>query len=235
MDYRLDRSNFPNVEHVTEILVNRFGRQSLGNKDDPFDELLFIILSSKTPPARYEKAYCALKIAYPDPNDLVNADTSQIAGVISCAGLQNRKAKAILMIARRLLKEFNAVSLAQLSTFSDNEAESFLRSLPEVSKKSARCVLMYSFGRQFFPVDSHCFRITKRLGWVSEEAHLTEKCADEIQDRIPSELRRDLHVGMILLGREYCKPSNPDCVHCPVQTYCVTGKTAMSVKKIYLI
>jgi endonuclease III len=224
MDICFYKTNRPEVKRITEILVNHFGHQSLGNKENPLDELLFIILSSKTPPTRYEEAYKALRNAYPDLNDLADADWTKISGIISCAGLQNRKAKAMVTIAKRLRDEFGTVSLSLLSELSNDEAESFLRSFPEVSKKSARCVLMYSLGRQFFPVDTHCFRISKRLGWVSGDAQLTESCTDELQDSIPPNLRRDLHVGMILLGRHYCKPRNPDCEHCPILEFCITGK-----------
>lgn len=219
------------VKHVSRILLKQYGRQNLGNKDDPFDELLFILLSSKTPPERYESAYEKLKNSYPNPTDLADVHWQIIADIISYAGLQNRKAKAIVAISKQLRDQFGTVSLSFLSKLSTTEAEKFLISFPEVSIKSARCILMYSIDRQLFPVDSHCFRIIKRLGWVSTDQNLTDKCADELQENIPPEFRKDLHVGMILLGRQYCTPKNPSCKDCPIVEFCITGQEALKSRE----
>ena len=155
----------PHVEQVARALVRAFGRPTLGNKKNPFNELLYVLLSSKTPPARYREAYCALRRAYRRADDLAMAEPSRVAGVICRAGLQNRKARAVVAIALRLRERFGRVTLAPLVHMTNEEAESLLTTLPEVSKKTARCVLMYALQRSVFPVDSHCFRISQRLGY----------------------------------------------------------------------
>lgn len=213
----------PHVEKITEALVGNFGRPSLGNKRNPFNELLYILLSSKTPPDRYQKVYRALRGVYRTANSLANARWEEVAQVISEGGLQNRKAKAIVSIAQRLKREFGRVSLAPLTKMPNEEAEDFLTSLPEVSKKTARCVLMYALDRPTFPVDTHCFRIAQRLGWAPQGVYLTDHQADELQDGVPERLRRDLHVGMVLLGRYYCLPKNLRCRECPLLRFCSTG------------
>lgn len=215
---------FPHVEEATEALVQRFGRPTLGNKRNPLNELLYILLSSKTPPDRYQDVYCALRRVYGRADSLADARPGDVAKVISHGGLQNRKARAIVSIAQRLRQEFGRVTLAPLARMTSEEAEGFLIALPEVSKKTARCVLMYALERPVFPVDAHCFRIARRLGWVSKGTYLTDHRADELQDGVPECLRRDLHVGMVLLGRHYCLPKNPRCRECPLLEFCPTGQ-----------
>lgn len=216
---------YPYAQEITSILVRKYGRPTLGNKKNPFNELLYIILSSKTPPARYQEVYRTLRSSYKQARDLAVADPERLATVLSIGGLQHRKARAIVSISRRLLHTFGRVTLSPLIRMETASAETFLTNLPEVSKKTARCVLLYSLNRDVFPVDSHCFRVTVRLGWVDGRHSLTDRMADEIQRRVPSALRRDLHVGMILLGREYCLPHNPRCRECPVVTFCRYGKS----------
>lgn len=213
----------PNVKEVAQALIKRFDSPDLGNKRNPFNELLYIILSSKTPPDRYQEVYKALKRAYPRADDFIAADPAEVARVINRAGLQNRKAHAIVAIARKLQKEFGRVTLAPLKQMTDEEAERFLESLPEVSKKTARCVSMYALDRAVFPVDAHCFRISKRLGWVSTEMSLTPRAADELQQGVPERLRKDLHIGMVILGRNYCLVRGPKCEDCPLMQLCPTG------------
>ncbi|MBN1813953.1 MAG: hypothetical protein JXA14_19105 [Anaerolineae bacterium] len=216
-------SVFPSVGEIADVLTARFGCPRLGNKSNPFNELLYILLSSKTPPDRYQEVYRTLRLIYKKADSLADADPEDVAEVISQGGLQNRKAQAIVAIARRLRQEFGRVTLAPLARMSDQEAERFLMSLPEVSKKTARCVLMYSLDRAVFPVDSHCFRICKRLGWISGENSLTDRVADFLQEGVPSSLRLPLHIGMVLLGRDICLPTRPRCESCPVIEYCSLG------------
>jgi endonuclease III len=222
------QSHYPQSEEIAEALSRCFGRHSLGNKKNPFNELLFIILSAKTPPDRYQAVYRLLRRHYPNANNLSTASYQEIASIIEQAGLQHRKSRAIVDIARRLDRDFGRVTLAPLAKMTAEQAEAFLVSLPGVSLKTARCVLMYSLDQQVFPVDSHCLRICRRLGWLPENAKLTNHRASEIQERIPLHIRKDLHVGMILLGRELCTPINPSCDRCPILSYCPTGKQVVS-------
>ena len=181
------------------------------------------MLSSKTPPNRYQEVYRKLRCAYARAEKLADAQPEDIALVITEGGLENRKARAIASIARQLKQKFGRVTLAPLQKMTDEDAETFLSSLPEVNKKTARCVLMYALGRPVFPVDSHCFRIAQRLGWIPKEVYLTDRRADELQAGVPQPLRRDLHVGMVLVGRNYCLPKNLRCSDCPLLELCPSG------------
>lgn len=221
-----------NVIEVTKMLLKVYGHQFLGNKKNPFSELVFILLSSKTPPERYQSAYLRLKRHYPKSDDLAMANWDALAELIKDTGLQNRKAKALVKISQRIKRERGEVSLAFLKHWSDDDAENYLCSLPEISKKSARCILMYSLDRQVFPVDNHCFRICQRLGWVGENASLSDRVSDLLQDGVPLELRKDLHVCMVLLGRDFCTPTNPDCAHCPILSFCPAGQSGLLTSSV---
>ena len=213
----------PHVEEIAEALVRRFGRPTLGNKKNPFNELLYIILSSRTPPDNYQETYRSLRREFKAASSIAEARAEYVAGTIEQGGLHNKKARAITEIASRLKETYGRVTLAPLKYMETNEAERFLTSLPGVSTKTARCVLMYALDRPVFPVDVHCYRVAQRLGWTPEGEPLTERRADDLQAGVPEHLRRDLHVGMVLLSRHYCRPQTPNCRECPLVGFCPTG------------
>lgn len=221
------------VYEITKALQERFGTPDLGNKQDPFDELLFILLSSKTPPDRYQKVYQQLRKRYPELDSLADAQWEEVASTINQAGLHNRKAKAFVQIARQTRNDFGRVTLDPLRNYPNEEAEKYLTALPEVSKKTAKCVLMYSLEREVFPADNHCLRIASRLKWILEKPTFSEKTADYLEEGIPGNARKALHVGMVELGRHYCTPRNPSCETCPILEYCPTGK-ALTLERIKL-
>lgn len=213
----------PHVEQVTRALVRKFGRPTLGNKKNPFNELLYIVLSSRTPPSNYQDTYRSLRRKFKTADSLAEASPEEVAGAIEHGGLQNKKARAITAIASELERRFGRVTLAPLKRMQTDEAEEFLLSLPGVSTKTARCVLMYALDRPVFPVDVHCHRVSRRLGWAPSGVDITKHRANELQDGVPEHLRRDLHVGMILLGRQYCLPKSPRCRRCPLLEFCPMG------------
>ncbi|WP_459724201.1 endonuclease III domain-containing protein [Sideroxyarcus sp. TK5] len=193
------------------------------NLKDPLDELLFIICSTKTEEASYLNSFRALKESFPTHNAIAAADAGSIARAIVRGGLSNQKAKAIRNLLDAVVARFGEPGLEPLRSMGDDEAEDFLVSLPGVGKKIARCVLMYSLGRNVFPVDTHCWRIARRLGWVrptQKDGHCAPRDMDRIQSKIPLKLRHSLHVNMVSLGREICTAIAPKCEKCPVTDWC---------------
>lgn len=194
------------------------------NLKDPLDELLFIICSTKTGEASYRSTFQLLKETFPTHLQIAEAPTEYIARPIVSGGLSNQKAKAIRDLLDVIVKKFGEPTLKPLRKMSDKEAEAFLLSLPGVGKKVARCVLMYSLDRQVFPVDTHCWRIARRLGWVrstQKDKHCAPRDMDRLQSKIPPELRYSLHVNMISLGRDICTPSTPCCDECQISALCL--------------
>lgn len=212
-----------NVWDVAAALKTRYRDFNHYNRKNPLDELLFIICSTKTGEASYRSTFRSLKETFPTHYQIAEAPAEYIARPIVSGGLSNQKAKAIRELLDIIVEKFGEPSLKSLRAMGDAEAEAFLLSLPGVGKKVARCVLMYSLGRQVFPVDTHCWRIARRLGWVrptQKDKHCAPRDMDRLQSKIPPELRYSLHVNMISLGREICTPAAPRCEECPISAWC---------------
>lgn len=212
-----------NVGEVAAALKYRYADFNHYNLKDPLDELLFIICSTKTDEANYRASFEALKAAFPTPNLLAQATAVYIAKPIAVGGLSNRKSKAIRSLLDAIVASFGVLTLEPLREMSDRDAETFLTALPNVGKKVARCVMMYALNRKVFPVDTHCWRIARRLGWVrptQKNRRCVPRDMDRLQSKIPPELRYSLHVNMISLGREVCTATAPRCEECPIAAWC---------------
>ncbi len=208
---------------VASALSQTYDDFNHNNKSNPLNELLFVICSRKTNRPNYMATYLSLKRRFPRFEFLANASQEEIRVAIAKGGLSNQRARAIRETMEIIVSRFGNASLAPLKELSDGECEEFLTSLPWVGKKTARCVMMYSLARQVFPVDTHCWRVCRRLGWVRKErsAHsCTSKDMDKLQEIIPAKLRHSLHVNMVSLGRDVCTAGHPSCHKCPIEDCC---------------
>jgi endonuclease III len=224
---------FPGVRRVFRLLAGTYPQSRLGNKTNPLDELAYIILSGRTSEAKYQAVYRAFKKRFPRWEEVADSSLEEIAAAIVLGGLARQKAAYLRGIPRQARQDFGEVSLRALRTFSTPDAERYLRTLPGVGLKTARCVLMYSLDRAVFPADIHCLRIMARLGWINCIASNTREVADRMQrgDRnsnaiaeaaqtgIPPRLRHDLHVYLVQHGRLVCRP-RPSCEQCVLRKVC---------------
>lgn len=211
------------VTTIYRILNKKYGHNFHHNKRNPIDELIFVILSTKTTEAVYLRVYNEVKRDFPTYVSINKAPATLIAKTIKRAGLSNQKATALKEAFKIITEEFGRLTLAPLKKMSDEECENFLLTLPGVGKKVARCIMMYSLEREVFPVDTHCWRVCCRLGWAqgfSPNVAPTVKDQDSLQEIIPKEYRFSLHVSMVSLGREICTAKSPKCTICPISKYC---------------
>jgi len=193
----------------------------LGNKADPLDEAIYIVLSFQTDLARFSSTWSRLRAAYPSWDALERASAREVARVLRGGGLHRQKAKTI----RSLLADVRSVagehSLDLLRHMNDDEAEKLLTRLPGLSWKAARCVLLYSLGRNVLPVDSNTFRVLKRTGVLSRQAvYRRRSLHNAIQAAVPAPRRRSLHVNLVVHGQRTCLPRNPRCPCCPLNAEC---------------
>ena len=212
-----------NIYLVSITLKKRYNDFSHCNLKNPLDELLFILCSVMTPEGSYRGIFRNLKRKYPTFDSLNDVRVRDMASLIKKGGLSNQKAIAIKKILETIRLRFGRVTLSPLKKMRDHDVEAFLTSLPRVGVKVARCVMMYSLDRQVFPIDTHIWRITCRVGWVrptNKEKSCRKKDMDRLQEKIPPELRFSLHVNMISLGREICSANSPKCNVCPIERYC---------------
>jgi endonuclease III len=197
----------------------------LGNKLDPLDELIYIQLSIRTREGTYADIYKDLHHRVNgDWEELLRIPGAEVLAILRVGGMAEVKLARLRGQIERIREVFGRVTLDPLRAMSNVEAESFLRQLPGVGPKAARCVLMYSLDRQVFPVDSHCRRILARLGFLPQA--IDRKAADDyLEPLVPPEIRYSLHVNLVHHGRTLCLPITPHCDRCPLLGLCPTGQT----------
>jgi endonuclease III len=213
-----------NIVLIASELTKSYEDFEHHNRKNPLDELLLILCSVKRGEKVYLRAYKSLKRAFPTFEKLNRASIKELTEKIEWGGLQNQKARSLKKITTAITGRFGILTLAPLRRMTEEECEEFLCSLPGVGKKVARCVMLYSLGMRVFPVDTHCWRVSKRLGWIkanSKHKFCTSQDMDILQDKVPPRLRLSLHVNMVSLGREFCLARLPKCQSCPIAKCCL--------------
>lgn len=213
------------IYRIERILRNHYQPSNLGNKKNPLNELLYIIISLRTTNPSLQRNYLKFKKLYPKWDDAYKAKVISIARVLKTAGLSMQKAHNLKRILLKIKKDWGILSLRKLKKLDNTCLEEYLLSLPGIGLKSARCIMMYSFAREVFPVDSHCFRIIKRLGWIPSYSKNNINIQNDIQKLIPLRLRYRLHVNLIQHGRAVCFPYRPRCRLCFLNNHCKYAKT----------
>ena len=100
-----------------------------------------------------------------------------------------------------------------------DDASEWLKQLPGVGTKTANCVLLFSSGRPALPVDTHIFRVAKRLGLVSPKASI-EQAHEVLESMVPPDDVYQFHILMIEHGRKVCHAQRPHCLQCVLQELC---------------
>jgi len=210
------------VREVHRRLARRLGPLDPPRRLDPLEELVLTVLSQNTSDVNRDRAYAALRKRFPTWGALAAATPAEVADAIRPGGLANTKAPRILSILREIRDREGNLDLSWMEGASDAEVRDYLTSLPGVGPKTAACVLAFSLGRPALPVDTHVYRVARRLGWIPPR--VSAAAAHGVMDAIvPPKLRVAMHVGLIRLGRQICKPGRPLCESCPLQDLCPTA------------
>ncbi len=204
---------------VCTLLERRFGRPGGWRTKSPLDALVGVILSQNTSDRNSRPAFRALKKTFSSWEKVLKAPTKSIAKVIRSAGLANIKAKRIKESLKEIKRARGRLDLSFLSALPTEKAKKFLLSLYGVGPKSAAVVLNFSFGRPEFPVDTHIYRVTRRLGLVPLKAS-REKTQEIMNSLVPDGEKTPCHVNLIQLGRTICRPGVPLCSTCPLNRAC---------------
>jgi endonuclease-3 len=206
------------VAAVARRLAKEYGPVRRARRP-PFDELVQTVLSQNTTDVNSARTFASLKERFPRLEDLATANVRTIASRIRLGGLERVKARYLKDITRELLARRGDTDLSLLNKMSDADAEAWLTSLPGVGAKTARVVLLFSFGRDVFPVDTHILRLTKRLGFIPAKA--TADAAHKFWDeRCPPGKARGLHLNLIRHGRDVCAARRPACDACVLAEPC---------------
>jgi endonuclease III len=213
------------VQRFHKIFVDldsAYPQDNLRNKVNPLDELVFIVLSRRTREAQYQRAYNELRKLCRPWSKFLSTPEKTLRKVLQPRGLVNQRVATLRAVFSTIIQDFGSLTLAPLKRMSYSEAYHYLRSLPGVNDKTAKCVMLYSLSLPALPVDTHTLRVSKRLGLLPSGTSLF-KAPRALDAVVPRASRGRFHVLTVLHGREVCTPKDPDCGRCPVKLQCPTG------------
>mgnify|MGYP003383577291 CR=1 FL=1 len=204
---------------VFAILNDTYGRPVWHSHGPPLDQLVGTILSQATADVNTERAYAALIARFPDWESVMNAPPEEVVAAIRSAGLSNMKGPRIQAALRYVQHERGELSLDFLADLPLAEAMAWLTAIDGVGPKTASIVLLFSLGRPAFPVDTHVYRVTGRLGLIPERMN-ANRAHDFLAALGAPETYYPMHINMIRHGREICHARHPQCHICPLQDLC---------------
>jgi len=220
----------PSPATVREIygrLRDRLGPLDPPRRLDPLEELVVTVLSQNTSDVNRDRAYAALRQRFPTWESLAGGDPFELAGAIRPGGLANVKAPRLLAILAEIgEREGGSLDLTWMRRAPTERVRDYLTSLPGVGPKTAACVLAFSLGRAALPVDTHVFRVARRLGFLDQRTDAAQAHA-VMEAAVPPQLRVRMHVGLIRLGRQICRAGRPRCEVCPLQELCPTAPSVL--------
>jgi endonuclease-3 len=204
---------------ILRRLRHAYGDPPAPRRLPPLDELILTVLSQNTNDTNRDRAYADLRTRFPTWDDVADAPLPAIARAIRRGGLGPTKSGRLREILRTLRARGIPLDERAFGGMRSSALWDLLVALKGVGPKTAACVLLFSLGRPFFPVDTHVHRITRRLGLVPEEADAV-KTQKQVQAAVPDRDVYDLHVLLIRHGREVCLARRPLCSGCVLADVC---------------
>ncbi len=179
------------------------------NADNPLQLLIATRLSAQCTDARVNMVTPALFARYPTLDDFAAATPDEVGEYIRSCGLYKTKAKDIVAMCRMLREQYNGV-------IPDTVEE--LTKLPGVGRKTANLVCGDVYGKPAVVADTHCIRITNRLGL--SEGKDPYKVEMQLRKVLPPEESNDFCHRLVLFGRDICSARSPKCDACPLLSVC---------------
>jgi endonuclease-3 len=203
------------VRAIRDRLRRVYGVPAGDPHGHPIAELVRTVLSQNTSDTNRDLAYERLRASFPSWEEVRDAPSGAVIEAIRPGGLGNTKGPRIQEILARLGAH---PDLDWLEHAPRAEALDYLTSLPGVGRKTAACVLLFSFGRPEIPVDTHVYRVGGRLGLFRDRASF-EEAHDEMVRVVDPEDAYELHINLIRHGRAVCRP-RPRCEECALRRMC---------------
>jgi endonuclease-3 len=225
------------VRAIRDRLRAAYGTPVLRPHRAPVDELILTVLSQNTNDRNRDLAYARLTERFGSWQAIRDADENEIEEAIRPGGISRVKARRI----REILRALGDDDLSWIERAPLEEARRYLCSLPGVGRKTAACVLLFSYGRPDVSVDTHVYRVGTRLGLFRPGASFDEahdellRLVKPLEQARPSEPGEgeprgqgapgyELHVNLIRHGRRICTARAPDCPDCPLLRLCPYGR-----------
>jgi endonuclease III len=213
------------LRRITDRLAREYGRPVLRPHHRPIDELILTVLSQNTNDRNRDVAYFRLRERFPAWDVVREAPVDEIEDAIRPGGLAPTKSVRI----KQILEAIGEDDLLWLADAPLDDARAYLCALPGVGRKTAACVLLFSFGRPDPPVDTHVYRVGGRLGLWPQKApllaahdELARLCGDD------GEFAYEAHVLLIRHGRRTCVARVPRCAECPLRRMCPEGRRRLA-------
>lgn len=211
-------------DYIVQNLENTCGKPQLGAKSDALAMLIKIILSQATTDTNSRRTFQNLKRQFKTWEKVLSAKEPEIADAIRLGGLANQKAKVIKELLAQIKEEHGALSLRFVNEMTDEAARDYLLNFRGIGPKTVACTLLFALHKEVFPLDTHIFRVFRRMGILPEK--ITDAKAHKLlNELVPPGKFYSLHVNLIRLGRKICRPREPLCERCPLIEYCDYGMT----------
>lgn len=185
-----------------------------------YELIVCVVLSAQTTDVSVNKVSGRLFEAYPDSESLACANPDDVIEIIKTIGMYKTKSRSIINLAKALCDKYDG-------KVPDDYDE--LVKLPGVGRKTANVVLAVGFGQQRIAVDTHVFRVSRRIGLASNDGVFSAKDAgqkavleteEELMHNLPEDRWSEAHHSLIFHGRNCCTARNPHCGECPIEGFC---------------
>jgi endonuclease-3 len=209
---------------IHERLLEFYGEPRWRDPLPALDELVLTILSQNTNDGNRDRAFDALRAKFPTWEAVRDAKERDVIEAIRPAGLANQKGPRIQQVLKAITKERGSLDLSFLEEMSVEEARGWLTKFNGVGPKTAAIVLCFSLNKPAFPVDTHIYRVTGRIG-LRPERMTVEQAHPHLESLFPPETYYAAHLNIIRLGREICTARKAFCEKCPIKKLCDYGRT----------
>jgi endonuclease-3 len=204
---------------IHERLIEVFGEPIWRTPLPAIDELVSTILSQNTNDINRDRGFNALRVKFPTWIAVRDANAEDVIAAIKPAGLANQKGPRIQQVLRAISEERGALNLDFLADLPLEEARAWLTKFNGVGPKTAAIVLCFSLNMPAFPVDTHIYRVSGRIG-LRPEKMTVEQAHPHLESIFPPETYYAAHLNLIRLGREVCGARKPNCPQCPIIKLC---------------
>ena len=181
------------------------------NYGSAYELLVATMLAAQCTDKRVNMVTPALFAAYPTASDLAKATEEEVLTYIKSVSYPNSKAKHLVQMAQMAVNDFGGEIPSTMEE---------LTKLPGVGRKTANVVLAFAFDQAAMPVDTHVFRVSHRLGLVSDSAKTPEAVEKELVKHFPKEYISRVHHWLLLHGRYVCTARKPHCEECALTGIC---------------
>ena len=219
------------VADVMEYLSKEYGPFEWRPTRDPASQLVSTILSQHTSDVNSERAFRALMDRFGSLEAIADGDVRAIEESIRSGGLAKIKAVRIKEVLRQVAAEVGSYDLSFLAEMPLQEAKEWLKALPGIGPKTAAIILCFSLGMPAMPVDTHIYRVAKRLGLIGAKVS-ADKAHDILEAKVAPEDVFGFHLFLINHGRQVCKAPRPRCDDCVLSWGCPSnGKFAKGARR----